>query len=110
MKTMKMKTCEICGKTLPESDFSKSYRNRCKPCVAEQTRNNRINGLSAKTIFIDEPRITEDAAELRLVESTIGALINKHDGCIMDYECDEIGARAVRIAHAAMSRMKLTHR
>jgi hypothetical protein len=35
------KVCEICGKEKPLSEFSKSYKNRCKECVAEITRENR---------------------------------------------------------------------
>lgn len=35
------KVCESCGRKLPESMFSKSYKNRCKECVAEQTRQRR---------------------------------------------------------------------
>lgn len=33
--------CEICGEYVPQSDMSKSYRHRCKKCVAELTRQNR---------------------------------------------------------------------
>lgn len=40
----KTKKCEICGQELPISEFSKSYRNRCKSCVAEQVREQRKNG------------------------------------------------------------------
>ena len=36
-----MKTCEICKASKPLSDFSKSYKNRCKACVAELTREKR---------------------------------------------------------------------
>lgn len=36
-----MKKCEVCGKELPESDFSKSYKKRCKKCVAEMTKAKR---------------------------------------------------------------------
>lgn len=36
-----MKTCEICKTSKPLSDFSKSYKNRCKVCVAELTRQKR---------------------------------------------------------------------
>lgn len=35
------KKCEICGKILPQEDFSKSYKNRCKACVAEFARDKR---------------------------------------------------------------------
>lgn len=37
----KMKKCEVCGKELPLSDFSKSYKNRCRECVAAQVRSER---------------------------------------------------------------------
>lgn len=45
---METKTCEICGKTLPLSAFSKSYKGRCKECVARQTKERR-NGTAATT-------------------------------------------------------------
>lgn len=45
---MKTKTCEICGKTLPLSAFSKSYKGRCKECVARLTKEKR-NGTAATT-------------------------------------------------------------
>ena len=32
------KKCEICGEIKSASEFSKSYKHRCKECVAEQTR------------------------------------------------------------------------
>lgn len=38
----KTKTCEVCQEEKPIGDFSKSYKNRCKKCVAEQVRNERI--------------------------------------------------------------------
>lgn len=45
---METKTCEICGRTLPLSAFSKSYKGRCKECVARQTKEKR-NGTAATT-------------------------------------------------------------
>lgn len=36
-----MNTCEICKASKPLSDFSKSYKNRCKACVAELVREKR---------------------------------------------------------------------
>lgn len=38
---MEKKKCEICGQYKPFGDFSKSYKNRCKACVAEAARNER---------------------------------------------------------------------
>lgn len=37
----KTKTCDICGRSLPLSAFSKSYKGRCKECVARQTKEKR---------------------------------------------------------------------
>lgn len=45
---MEEKTCEICGKILPLSAFSKSYKGRCKECVARLTKEKR-NGTAATT-------------------------------------------------------------
>lgn len=38
---METKTCKLCGRTLPVSDFSKSYKGLCKECVAKLTRERR---------------------------------------------------------------------
>ena len=38
---MEKKKCEICGQMKPQNEFSKSYKHRCKACVAEAARNNR---------------------------------------------------------------------
>jgi len=43
MEIIKEKKCEVCGVVKPLSQFSKSYRNRCKQCVAEAARSNRAN-------------------------------------------------------------------
>lgn len=45
---METKTCEICGKTLPLSAFSKSYKGRCKECVARLTKEKRSDCLGKK--------------------------------------------------------------
>lgn len=47
------KKCEICGRELPVSDFSKSYKNRCRECVARLTREKRNNKQSKRSIFDD---------------------------------------------------------
>lgn len=39
---MKKVKCEVCGNSVPQSEMSKSYRHRCKKCVAEMTRAQRI--------------------------------------------------------------------
>lgn len=51
-ETSVTKKCEICGEIKPIEEFSKSYRNRCKQCVAEQTRSMRALNKVAKTGFL----------------------------------------------------------
>lgn len=58
------KKCEICGRELPISDFSKSYRNRCKGCVAEQVREQRKNGKMVTSSVDWEQREFDTAKEL----------------------------------------------
>lgn len=38
---MEIKKCAQCGQEKPIEDFSKSYKNLCKSCVAENERNKR---------------------------------------------------------------------
>lgn len=38
---MKKIKCEVCGKMVSQNEMSKSYRHRCKKCVAEMTRAQR---------------------------------------------------------------------
>lgn len=38
MDHLEVKKCETCGKTKHISEFSKSYKNRCKDCVAKHIR------------------------------------------------------------------------
>lgn len=45
------KKCEVCGELKPHAEFSKSYKKRCKPCVAEQARS--IRKLSVKKNKLD---------------------------------------------------------
>ena len=39
------KICEVCGQEKHISDFSKSYKGRCKKCVAAQTKEKRKQPL-----------------------------------------------------------------
>lgn len=96
--------CEVCGQAKTSEEMSKSYKQRCKSCVAEMTRNNRQNKVHAVTK--NDHRTDLAAVEVRLVEAAISSLVKKTEGRIMKYDCNEIGTNAVEIAHAAMSRMK----
>lgn len=103
---METKTCEMCGKEKPISEFSKSYRNRCRECVADMTKQKRQSDRIIKLTMssIPETRYYPNA-QLLLVQTAIAELIRKTDGRIMMYECEEIGQKAVIIANAALCRM-----
>lgn len=45
-----MNTCEICGTPLTEENRSKSYRHRCKSCVAQLTKDKRQRDKKPSTI------------------------------------------------------------
>nr|DAK32168.1 MAG TPA: restriction endonuclease [Caudoviricetes sp.] len=40
-KQSQYRVCEVCGEEKHISDFSKSYKHRCKKCVARQTKEQR---------------------------------------------------------------------
>ena len=64
MNTMNnTKKCEICGRNIPLSDFSKSYRNRCRECVAKMTRVKRANAKqdAEKSILTISPEAFDKA-------------------------------------------------
>lgn len=51
----KTKKCEVCGKELPLSDFSKSYKNRCRKCVADMVRSERKEKNKRKDEDVIQP-------------------------------------------------------
>lgn len=54
---MAKRTCEICGRPTDEADFSKSYKRRCKECVAREAREARAakTGAEGDTEYIRIP-------------------------------------------------------
>ena len=46
--------CEICGAVLTEQNRSKSYKHRCKPCVAQQTKEQRAYEREMKEDTLDD--------------------------------------------------------
>lgn len=54
---MAKRTCEICGRLTDEADFSKSYKHRCKECVAREARKARATktGAEGETEYIRIP-------------------------------------------------------
>ena len=54
-----IKKCETCGKMKTKSEMSKSYKHRCKACVAEMVRSKRAdlqNSCNKKCIDWEQRR------------------------------------------------------
>ena len=69
------KKCEVCGQEKHISEFSKSYRNRCKACVAEHTREVRAAGkLTARVKATGE---TLEVAPSGTMQISCGSFITK---------------------------------
>lgn len=59
MTEPKTKKCEVCGARKPLSDFSKSYKNRCRACVAAEARMHRAS--EAEELNRIKPKLKEGA-------------------------------------------------
>lgn len=62
------KKCEVCGAELPESEFSKSYKKRCKKCVAAMTKAKRRKKPTIEDLHQIE-RTTANVAMMELVDA-----------------------------------------
>lgn len=74
------KKCEICGEIKFIGEFSKSYKNRCKKCVAEQTRSVRALNKAAKTGafgFTCEVTSISNQLALEIIETSVNILTNE---------------------------------
>lgn len=114
------KKCEVCGKEKPADDFSKSYKNRCKGCVASMQRLNREmknlrNGSSYKNDeykkLIEDHSKNEDnllidweQRRFDLVKSIVSALEVNSQSTI-ESDCD----LAFQIADKIIKRLKNTN-
>ena len=72
-----IRKCSVCGKEKPVSEFSKSYPNRCKECVAENTRKVRKEAKEGK---------------MRTGSLTVGLELSKED--VKQFIKDSIDERA----------------
>lgn len=92
IETSVTKRCEVCGKIKPIGDFSKSYRNRCKECVAEHTRNMRALNKIAKTGafgFTYETKNIGEQLALDAIKASINILHNELDYRFKFFSCSD---------------------
>lgn len=101
------KKCEICGEMKPQEDFSKSYKHRCKECVAEQTRNNRQLAKAKPEKSVMSP-VSDVAAckrgELLMVSTAMQGLLSNPitESILVESTIDTIARDAVRIEKALL--------
>lgn len=105
MDYLEVKKCEVCGKTKHISEFSKSYPNRCKTCVAEHTRQMRAaEKLKAKVKATGEVIDVEPSGTMLV---SCGSFITKDGrkipGTALEFEkAIDWEQRRYEIAKAAM--------
>lgn len=74
-ETSVTKKCAICGEIKPIEEFSKSYPNRCKKCVAEHTRSVRVlNRISKDKVY--KPDSIDEQLALELINTSVNVLMN----------------------------------
>lgn len=79
------KKCEVCGRLLPESEFSKSYRNRCKECVAKQTKEKRDQAKSRKNQSI----VDEYFGDMQRPDKEVITITIEGERFLVDYQKDD---------------------
>lgn len=99
---MEKRKCEICGEMKPQNEFSKSYKHRCKACVAEAARNERqryknqereirealskepiVPGIEEPTTYLPNPRYviaTHAMQGILAGDKFLGFVINSMEG------------------------------
>ncbi len=85
---MKKIKCEVCGKMVSQNEMSKSYRHRCKKCVAEMTRAQRHAEKQKQEAQANLPHIYDPAPPYGDCVQTVLPKMS-------DKEFDEIIQRAI---------------
>lgn len=79
------KKCDVCGRLLPESEFSKSYRNRCKECVAKQTKEKRDQAKARKNQSI----VDEYFDDMQRPDKEVITITIEGERFLVDYQKDD---------------------
>lgn len=105
------KRCEICGEIKPIEAFSKSYKNRCKDCVAEQARENRRAEKEFNEIRKVRQSLGWDKNDIDWEQVRIQAAIAAMQGMYSNKEFDSlsferVAQKAVKQADALIEELK----
>lgn len=86
--------CEVCGEVKPLSAFSKSYKHRCKDCVAAQTKRKR-----------QQKRIDDrwDERRYELTKIALQGILSDPKAVIT---CEEVADNSVDIASRIIELLK----
>ena len=109
---MSKQQCEICGQMKSPQEMSKSYKHRCKECVARLTRINRqaakertenISGQLEVTGYtlrhVDDVR-TE---RVKIATAMMQVLVSRNGGFYQEYEASTLAQEAVGYADALLA-------
>ena len=100
---METKRCETCGKTLPVSDFSKSYKNRCKQCVAEITKQKRNSNTTLSHKRIDWEQRRYEIAKAAMVGRLASPIV---EGIDPNPSMQDVSIWSVKFADALIEELK----
>lgn len=100
---METKRCETCGKTLPVSDFSKSYKNRCKQCVAEITKEKRNSNTTLSHKRIDWEQRRYEIAKAAMVGQLASPIV---EGIDPNPSMQDVCIWSVKFADALIEELK----
>lgn len=97
--------CEVCGKIKRVCDFSKSYTNRCKKCVAEHTRQVRKEAKQSCEQICDTIKKDIDW-EQRRYEVAKSAMVGLMAGHNAIYDADKLASVAMTYADALIKELQ----
>lgn len=100
---METKRCETCGKILPVSDFSKSYKNRCKQCVAEITKEKRNSNTTLSHKRIDWEQRRYEIAKAAMVGRLASPIV---EGIDPNPSMQDVCIWSVKFADALIEELK----
>lgn len=100
---METKRCEICGRTLPLSAFSKSYKGRCKKCVARLTKEKRNSTATTTHKTIDWEQRRYEIAKAAMVGRLASPVV---EGIDPNPSMQDVCIWSVKFADALINELK----
>lgn len=100
----RVKKCTVCGKVKYESEFSKSYPNRCKECVAKHTKEVRQSAKVQKQVTMQEhSTIDWEQRRYEIAKEIYPHVINRAD----IKQLERVGSSTVKLADLLIGALKV---